>query len=318
MSQQVKFDLRLDGKVAVVGSANADLTVRTQHLPQAGQTVFGGPLLTMPGGKSANQAAAASLLGTITSFVGAVGQDAHGDFLRKALSGVGVDVAGVSVVSAPTSTAIVAVDNAGENTIIVTDGANNEVNRELVRSARATIAEADVLGLAMEVPLPAVMEAAEVAAASSTLVVLNPSPMPEAFPEGLLNNVDVLIVNEGELEELLGRPLGTWQDAEAELRQLGVSTCVVTLGGAGAVVLSQGPTVIAPTPVDAVDTTGCGDSFTGALMSALAGGATLVDSASFASVVAAYAATGEGAQSSYGTLQQIAAYFGLGAQRSPS
>lgn len=295
----------LSAPVAVMGSANADLTVRVQAMPQAGETIHGGPLMTLPGGKSANQAVAAALLGAPTSFVGAVGNDDNGAFLLRSLADAGVNVDHVKRTDTPTSCAIITVDAHAENTIVVTRGANFDVDEALVAQAHPAVTEAKVLGLALEVPMEAVVAAAEMAHAAGVLVVFNPSPMPEQIPQRLLNAVDVLIVNEGEMRALIGHREEDWEGAEAALKALGVSRAIITLGPRGAMVLDSGATLVPVVSVPVVDTTGCGDSFTGAVLAALAAGADLVQASRFASIVASYASTGQGAQASYGTLDQI-------------
>ena len=297
----------LSSPVAVIGSANADLTVRVQAMPQPGETIHGGPLVTLPGGKSANQAVASALLGAPTSFIGAVGRDDNGNFLLSSLRDAGVDVQYVRRVDIPTSCAVITVDARAENMIVVTRGANETVGIDAVEEAREVIEGAEALGLACEIPMETVTAAAQIAKAAGTTVVLNPSPFPSVIPEALLRSVDVLIVNEGEMRALIGDAGEDWAAAEVALRELGVDRAIVTLGPRGAVVLDRGATLVPTIDVPVVDTTGCGDSFTGAIVAALAAGSDLVAASKFASVVASFAAAGEGAQASYGTVEQIEA-----------
>ena len=299
----------LDGSVVVVGSANADLTVRVAVMPQPGQTIHGGPLTTLPGGKSANQAAAAALLGAPTAFVGAVGMDDNGDFLAASLDACGVDTGNLHRVKVATSCAIITVDARAENMIVVTEGANNQVDGEILDAARDALTSAKAVGLALEIPIETVIVAAQMAHEAGAVVVFNPSPMPSSVPKELLVNTDVLVINEGEMRAMIGDIAGDWYLAEERLKALGVGSAVVTIGPRGAMVLDQGVTLVPVVEVEVVDTTGCGDSFTGALIAALASGKDLVASAEFASVVASYASMGFGAQASYGTLEQIRAAF---------
>ena len=298
-----------EGSVVVVGSANADLTVRVAEMPHPGQTIHGGPLVTLPGGKSANQAAAAALLGSPTAFVGAVGVDDNGDFLLASLGACGVDTSNLHRVKAATSCAIITVDAHGENMIVVTDGANNQVDGAILDSARTALISAKAVGLALEIPVEAVVSAAKTAHEAGAIVVFNPSPMPSSLPQELLANTDVLVVNEGEMRDMIGDVAGDWRLAEERLSALGVGSAVVTIGSRGSVVLADGATLVPVVDVDVVDTTGCGDSFTGALMAALASGRDLLTSAQFASIVASSASMGFGAQASYGTLEQIRTAF---------
>ncbi|MPV88884.1 ribokinase, partial [Georgenia ruanii] len=291
----------------VVGSLNADLVVRTERLPRPGETVEGGPLRVTSGGKSANQAAAAALMGAAVRLVGAVGDDANGAIVLDQLAAAGVRLDAVARRSGvPTGTAVVCVDASAENLIIVSPGANGTTTTEDVARARDAIAGSRALGLAFEVADAVVLAAARVAREESVTTVLNPSPYRRPSAE-LLGLVDVLVVNEHELADMLGRsPRETsWAECGREVvDRFGVADVVVTLGAEGAVVLRTGSPhaaveEIAATPVEAVDTTGCGDAFTGALLAGLASGLDLVRAARIASLVGAYAATGEGAQASY-------------------
>ena len=259
----------LDGSVVVVGSANADLTVRVAAMPQPGQTIHGGPLTTLPGGKSANQAAAAALLGAPTAFVGAVGMDDNGDFLAASLDACGVDTGNLHRVKVATSCAIITVDARAENMIVVTEGANNQVDGEILDAARDALTSAKAVGLALEIPIETVIAAAQMAHEAGAVVVFNPSPMPSSVPKELLVNTDVLVINEGEMRAMIGDIAGDWYLAEERLKVLGVGSAVVTIGPRGAMVLDQGVTLVPVVEVEVVDTTGCGDSFTGALMAAL-------------------------------------------------
>lgn len=295
--------------VTVIGSANADLTVRVAAMPQPGQTIHGGPLAVLPGGKSANQAVAAALVGAPTSFIGAVGTDDNGSFLIDSLTRAGVSTEYVARVAEPTSCAIITVDSGAENMIVVTEGANDTVDVAAIEHARSAIESAKAVGLALEIPLAAVIQAAQLAHAAGAITVFNPSPMPESLPADLLEAIDVLIVNEGETEALVGAIDGDWTATEERIRALGVQRAVVTLGPRGAMVLENGATHVPIVDVPVVDTTGCGDAFTGGLLAVLANGHSLVEAAEFASIVASYASGGRGAQASYGTLEQISQAF---------
>ncbi|GIT81349.1 ribokinase [Leifsonia sp. LS1] len=300
----------MSGRILVVGSLNADLVVQTAAFPRPGETVTGGDLSTGAGGKGANQAVAAGRLGGAVSLVGAVGADAHGELLRASVAGAGVDVSTVAVRDdAATGTALITVDAHGENTIVVSPGANGTLApADLPDSA---VAGAAVLGLCLEVPEDVVVDAAQRARASGLTVVLNPSPF-RAEARGLLPLVDVLLVNEGEAAALLG----VAEDAApGELRDgfaaLGVARAVVTRGADGCVVIdgAAAPVAVPAVRVDAVDTTGAGDAFMGALLLRLADGDSLLDAARFAVGVGAFAASRAGAQASYPTSDALAAFL---------
>lgn len=298
------------GIVCVVGSLNADLVVRTQRHPLPGETLTGGPLAIAPGGKSANQAVAAARLGADVRLVGAVGDDAHGHLLLEALTQDGVATDHVRrLTETPTGTAVITVSEDGENTIVISPGANGELHPEDIPASALT--EAGALGLTFEVPADTVVAAAQQAHAANVPVFLNPSPFRVPEP-ALLESTDVLVVNEHELEQILeafNAPTdGTWQHRGTALHTAtGVPALVVTLGARGAVVVqarqnnddAPAVTEVPGHQVSAVDTTGCGDAVLGSLMATTSGGMPLADATEVAMAVAAHAATIAGAQPSY-------------------
>lgn len=295
------------GQVVVFGSLNADLTVRVDRFPQPGETLSGSELVTAPGGKSSNQAVALAVLGSPVRLVGAVGADPHGRFLLHQAKGAGVDVRGVATDGEhATGTAMIVVDAAGENTIIVSPGANGAHGPDSVGPHH--FEDAKILCLCLEVPLPAVEAAARHARRAGAQVVFNLSPYQEV-PTSLLELTDVLLVNRVEAGLVLGRDelSDDWPAALEGFVALGIDRAVVTLGAEGSVVLDatragqEQITVVDPIAVEVVDTTGCGDAFTGALAHGLAGGATLADASRFAAQISALAATAQGAQTSYST-----------------
>jgi ribokinase len=273
--------------IALVGSINLDIVVGVDRHPAPGETVLGDDRQELPGGKGANQAVAAARLGAEVAFVGRVGDDDAGRRLRDGLAAEGVDVTHVRVdADAPTGVALIAVDRAGENKIVVSSGANARVSAADVEAAREVLANAAVTLVQHEVPEDTV--AAAIAAAGGT-VVLNPAP---ARP--IVAPVDVLVPNRGELETLAGRA----GDPVELARGLEVARAVVvTLGSEGAVVVEGAHVERIPAPeVDAVDTTGAGDAFCGALAQALDSGADLVEAARWAVRAAATSVTKPGAQ----------------------
>ncbi len=282
--------------VTVVGSLNEDVLVAVDRLPGRGETVVGRTAVLAPGGKGANQAAAAGRLAGGVAMVGRVGDDPAGERQLAALAEAGVDTAGVRrTPGTPTGSATIPVeDGSGENLIVVVPGANAalapaDVDVPAVRRAAVVL-------LQLEVPLETVRAAAD---AASGTVVLTPAP-PRPLPPELLARVAVLVPNEHELVQLAGAGPGTRTPAElaALARALGVPTVVVTLGAQGALVVpADGPVVLqAPPPVQAVDTTGAGDCFTGALGTALARGAGPADAVREAVAAAALSTTGPGAR----------------------
>jgi ribokinase len=299
---------RLPRTVAVIGSMNADFTVHTDKLPLPGQTVKGSALQISSGGKSANQAVAAALLGAKVAMMGSVGDDEHGRMLRDSVKRAGVDTTAVTISTAPTGTAVIEVDGSGENTIIVSAGANGTLAPD-DQAIASLLQGAGVLCLCLEIPIPAVMAAARCGHVSGVQVLLNLSPYAEV-PDALFSYSDVLLLNEHEAASLVGRPINKdWGALHTALQERGVKRSVITRGAEGAMVLdvSAKETVVEVTTiqVDAVDTTGSGDAFTGALAARLAAGDDLVDAARFAARAGAWAATKYGTQSSYATLQEL-------------
>ena len=287
--------------VCVVGSLNDDITLQVPVLPAPGETVLtAGRRRQSPGGKGANQAAAAAALGAHVAMVGAVGADEPGERSVAALAAVGVDVSGVRRREhLATGGAVVVVDAEGENTIVVDPGANGTVAPAEVRDSVTSLAPAVVLAQ-LEVPLDAVATA--VRASPGTTVVLNPAPMP-ADPgpvRDLLPSVGVLVPNRGELGRLAGRPEPRTPDAVVDcVRTLDLpGAVVVTLGADGALCLEGGgePVVVPGERVATVDASGAGDVFCGCLAAQLATGVPLVDAVRRANTAAANSTTYRGAR----------------------
>lgn len=294
---------RAGGKVVIVGSLNVDLTVTVDRFPQPGQTLSGSELTRAPGGKGSNQAVAAALLGSDVTLVGAVGDDADATFLLARARQAGVDVTAVARLPGhATGSAMIVVDGAGENTIIVSAAANGALTAE--HAATADLRAGDVLCLCLEIPQAVVLAAARSAREVGATVLLNLSPYAEV-PKELLACTDVLLVNATEASQMLGEELSDWSITRDRLRATGIGATVVTLGGDGAMVLADEVTTVAIEPVEVADTTGCGDAFTGALAHHLARGEPLVQAARFATRAATLAATAPGAQSSYSRFATI-------------
>ncbi|MFH5878910.1 ribokinase [Arthrobacter sp. NA-172] len=301
----------MTSRIVVVGSLNADLTIYCERLPLPGETVHGNGFAVNPGGKSANQAVAASKLGGTVTLIGAVGDDPNGAMLLASTEGAGVDVSRVRrSAEVATGVAVIAVDAHGENNIIISAGANGTLAPADV-SADA-FDDAAVLCLCLEVALETVEAAAKTAHDAGATVLLNLSPYAE-IPQSLANLSDVLLVNAHEASMFLGdaetphpgAPAIAWEPVRAQFAERGLERVLVTLGSHGSVVLDSlaapGEQIsrIAPTKVNAVDTTGAGDAFTGAVAARLAAGETLAEAAAFASVAAALATTKKGTQAAY-------------------
>ncbi|MDP9898327.1 ribokinase [Variovorax ginsengisoli] len=262
-------------RIVVLGSLNMDIVLRVPHAPDAGETLQGRSITNVPGGKGGNQAVGCARQGARVQLVGCVGDDAHGRALRDALAGDGIDTAAVRVVpDAPTGTALVMVDDAAQNRIVVIAGANAQL--EIDEAALATqLAGAAFLVTQFETPLAQVGRALQVAQRSACKVMLNPSPM-QPVDDAWWPLIDTLVVNEVEARMLAGLPADTPTEAAAAgqaLRARGVARVVVTLGAQGAVAVdATGARHHGAPVVKAVDTTAAGDTFLGALAVALGSG----------------------------------------------
>lgn len=296
----------------VVGSANADLVIGVERRPAPGETVLGSDLATHPGGKGANQSVAAARLGARTALLARVGDDAHGRLLLDSQRAAGADTVGVLVGGAPTGVALITVDPSGDNSIVVSPGANARLTPEDIRAAGSLLAASRVISTQLEIPVETVTEVVRTLPAASRFV-LNPSP-PAPLPPEVLAACDPLVVNEHEARYILGddaAPADSPADWARALLALGPRSVVITLGAEGALTLTadgKGSPVTAPSPkVDAVDTTGAGDAFTAALAWRIGLGDGLPKAVAYATRVGAASVTRQGAQESYPTADEIAA-----------
>ncbi|MFG0285543.1 MAG: ribokinase [Phycisphaerales bacterium JB039] len=313
-------------RICVLGSINMDLVVSAPRLPAPGETVLGATYARHPGGKGANQAAAAAKMGAHVRMIGMTGDDDNGRAMRDALAGAGVDTAAIeSTPDAPTGVALITVDAAAENTIVVASGANALLTPDRAEAAAAIIQDADVLLMQLESPIDAVARAAAIARDADVTVILNAAPAPaEPLPDDLLQNIDILIVNEGEAKAVAAgagsavafaptRPPGetepgaqtTIHPTIEPLLDLGPGAIIVTLGAQGAAFAWQREPGAAPAfNVEPTDTVGAGDAFCGAFAcrwaELRASGQTLdrmsmVDALSWACAAGALATTRPGA-----------------------
>src|SRR4051812_38092557 len=296
-----------DYDLLVVGSANADLVIGVERRPGAGETVLGSDLAVHPGGKGANQAVAAARLGARTALLARVGDDGHGRLLLDSQRDSGVDTVGVLVGGAPTGVALITVDPSGDNSIVVSPGANGKLTPEDVRAAASLFHASRVVSAQLEIPLDTVVEVVRNLAPGSRFV-LNPSP-PRPLPAEVLAACDPLIVNEHEARVIAGGALdGSPEDWARALLALGPRSVVITLGAEGALVASaEGTARIPAVKVEAVDTTGAGDAFTAALAWRLGLGEPAPEAAAYAARVGAAAVTKQGAQASFPTAEEVRA-----------
>ena len=279
--------------VVVVGSANLDLVATLDHLPKPGETIVALGYAEHAGGKGVNQAVACARMGARTAFVGCVGNDDAGVFLRGVLENEGIDTTMLRVVDMPTGRAFINVDSRGENEIVVVSGANTQVG---VAQNPLVLPTSHVLLMQLEIPLTTVRNALQLARRNGALTVLNPAPF-KALDAGVLSLVDVIVPNETESAACGGTQV---------LLDAGVKTVLTTLGERGAVINTHtSATSIAPHKVVAVDTVGAGDAFIGALSAELARGATISDAAAVGAVAGALATTVRGAVPSLPTQSSV-------------
>ncbi len=289
-------------EVVVVGSLNMDLVARAPRLPVPGETLLGTSFATVPGGKGANQAVAAARLGARTAMIGCVGDDAFGRELRAGLERDRIDASGVRVAPGLSSgVALIVVDDAGRNGIVVVPGGNGQLAPADVDRHEALLAAARVVALQLETPLATVEHAALRARALGRIVVLNPAPA-QALPRGLVACADYLVPNEIEAALLAGVPVNSVEsaiEAARRLRAEGAGSVLVTLGERGVVAVTvEGARHYPAEKVRAVDTTAAGDTFIGGFCAALIRGRSLPEAIGFAQAAAAISVTRPGAQPS--------------------
>jgi ribokinase len=293
------------GQIVVVGSLNLDLAVQTTRIPQPGETIIGGTLNFVPGGKGANQAVGAARLGAHVAMIGKVGSDVFAGSLLAGLDAAGVDRHFVTQADDSASgVALIVVDAQGQNSIVVAPGANAQLMPADVYAAEAAIARADVLLLQLEIPLETVQCAAEVARKHGVKVILNPAPA-APLPQSLTTLVDILIPNETETSLLTAMPVDDLPAVELaahSLIQMGVQEIIVTMGKSGALWLtSEGVRIFEPYRVTPVDTTAAGDAFVAAFAVALAEGHDIAEAVQWGNAGGALATTRLGAQTSLPT-----------------
>ena len=289
-------------KLVVIGSSNMDLVVSTEHFPLPGQTVMGKKFMTNFGGKGANQAVAASLLGGDVTFICKVGNDNYGREMIEKFQKDGIDTQYVTATDqAATGIAVITVDANGENTIVVASGANGLLASEDIRNAEPAISQADVLLMQLETPIEPLCTAAQMAHEKGKYVILNPAPAPKApLPSDLLRHIDLIIPNETEATSITGIEISDLQSAERAmkaLKELGVKDAMITLGEKGVLAHEDGKVKLFPAcKVQAIDTTAAGDTFCGALSVAICQGREMKEAIAFANKAAAYTVQHEGAQ----------------------
>lgn len=299
--------------IFVVGSLNIDLVTRVDRLPCPGETIPGSDLAVFPGGKGANQACAAARLGGQAVMIGDTGDDIFGAQLRASLQSAGVDASGVGVCGRATGSACISVLPSGENTIVISPGANAALTPGAALSRLSALGEGDLVLLQLEIPMETVSAVLEYAANRGAITVLDPAPARELPPE-LLRNVGFLTPNQSEAAQLLAEPhlrienSRTAEDVARRLLARGPAAVILKLGADGCFLAFGDYTgAIDAFPVPAVDTTAAGDTFNGGFAAALAEGMPIPDAARFASAAAALSVTRHGAQSSIPTRAEVLA-----------
>ena len=295
--------------IVVFGSINMDLVARTPRLPSAGETLTGYSFSTVPGGKGANQAVACARLGAKTHMVGKVGGDVFGQALRANLESEGVDTTLVSTDREVASgVAVIAVDDTGENNIIVIPGANGSIGEsDLLRLDKA-LNQASILLMQLEIPLEMVLAAAKLAQQKNITVILDPAPARQ-LPDELYPVIDVLTPNETEAAMLVGFPVddqGSAEKAAILLLEKGISRVIIKMSSKGAFSMdSNGRQFYPAIPVKAIDTVAAGDAFNGAFAAALSEGKPFVEAVHWGLAGGASAVTKAGAQEAMPTREEL-------------
>ncbi len=288
--------------ILVVGSSNTDMVIKASRLPLPGETILGGTFFMNPGGKGANQAVAAARLGGNTTFICKTGNDIFGRQAVELFKAEGIDTAYMfSDPINPSGVALITVDDAAENCIVVASGANGALSVSDIQQVQDVINKAAIVLLQLEIPLTTVEFVAAAAFANGSKVIVNPAPAC-ALPDGLFAHISIITPNEKEAEMLSGITVTNIDSAKKAaqlIKSKGAGSVIITMGAAGALILENEIfTQVPAKTVVAVDTTAAGDVFNGALAVALAEGKNLVEATAFACAAAAIAVTRLGAQSS--------------------
>lgn len=293
--------------VQVIGSINMDLIAKVNRFPNVGETITGQEFLTAAGGKGANQAVACAKLGASVSFIGCVGKDNFGKELTNSLKEHGIDTKYIFSGNTNTGTAFITVDQQAHNQIIVIPGANHKLNEDQLELAYNNLrGKTQAVLLQLEIPLPIVKKAIQLAKKDNLLIILNPAP---AVPisDKLLGQVDYLIPNEHEAEVLTGEK--NVEKAAQIFKRKGAKNVIITLGSRGALYLDYKLQYVPPFRIKAVDPTAAGDAFVAAFTVAILEGKPIEKAIKFANAAGALAATKLGAQPSLPSRNKVEKLF---------
>ncbi|RLD32746.1 MAG: ribokinase [Bacteroidetes bacterium] len=295
--------------IVVIGSSNTDMIIKSDHLPAPGETILGGEFLMAQGGKGANQAVAAARLGGEVSFIAKTGNDIFGNQSIKSLNNEHINTDFVQRdETRPSGIALISVDSKGENSIVVASGSNMSLSPSDIDIASDLIKNAGFVLMQLEIPLETVEYVTNICFENRVQVILNPAPA-QKLSDKLLQSLSIITPNETEAALLTGIAITDISDIEnaaAVLKQKGVGIVIVTMGSAGAYVLSDTiSTIIPASEVKAVDTTAAGDTFNGALCLALSSGKGIEEAVGFANKAASISVTKMGAQPSIPYLKEI-------------
>ncbi|MHC5123220.1 MAG: ribokinase [Planctomycetota bacterium] len=299
--------------IIVIGSSNIDLVAKAPRIPVTGETLTGTDFFMVPGGKGANQAVAAAKLGAEVVFITKLGKDVFASELLENFKSVNINTQHIEQLNGvPSGIAVIAIDDKGQNMIIVVPGANGKLAPVDVDKAQSDIANAAVVVAQLEVPIETVEQAAKIANQNNIPFILDPAPA-KPLSDELLSRVDILTPNETEAEALTGIKVTDEKSADMAADALlakGVKTVIVTLGEKGLLLATQDSKEMIPNhKVNAVDSTAAGDAFTGSLAYGLARGNSIKDAAVYANAVAAVSVTRYGAQPSMPTLKEVQEFF---------
>jgi ribokinase len=300
------------GEILVFGSSNTDLITSVERFPNPGETISGKSFMQAMGGKGANQAVAARRLGGKVKFVTCLGDDSNGRNMLNYFKGENLDVSDVLVIDhVATGTAVILVNDGGENCIVVTPGANHQLRPDHIARLEDKIRIASIVVLQMEIPFDTVQKIVDTAAKHKTPVLLNVAPA-RKIPADMLEKVDILVVNETEIEQVSGKSIEAVgeQGVMDSILSMGARTVILTLGKKGCIIKNASIIEhIAAFEVEAVDTTAAGDTFCGALAARLSVGEDLLGAVRFATAASAICVTRMGAQPSIPREQEVVEFL---------